>query len=614
MRQFSKSWIATLFLGVLTLSFVTWGIGDMFQGSTSTAVATVGGVGIEQTEFQRDYNNFIQRQGNLTAEQARRANLGSIMLQQNIAQVALDNVARHLRMTVSDEMVSERIRSIPEFVGISGTFDRSVFQQKIGQVGYSEQGFIEAIRHDMARAQLLHAIEGGFEVPTGYARALFAYYTEVRAAEYVTVDAKALPPIATPSDAVLSAYLKAHADRFSTPEYRDVTYAEISPDDVSKDVTVTDQQIQTVYDAAKDKYIIPERRDLEQISFPSKAEAQAAHARIAAGTSFAAIAASRGLAQSDLGLGSRVAGDLDPVEAKIVFALPEGEVSEPIQVTFGWVLVRVVKITPGSVTTLDQARDEIQQNLLRQLTDAKMVDVTNAYNDAVRRGATLTEAAEKVGMRPGRVVAMDGNGLAPDGSKAAAPDDPVFRAQAFKAETGEEGDPFQGKSGSYFVLSVNAVVPPKLEPFEKVRARVIAEWTGEQRAILLKKKATELTAQANREMSIEGAAREIGAKVQASPALTHGTNDATFSSELVRALFAVAPGAAAYGPLGKGEGYIVARVTGIYHPLPPTNSLEFQQGVRAISQNIAEDVVASFAHAARDKQGVKINDKLLATV
>jgi peptidyl-prolyl cis-trans isomerase D len=615
MRQFSKSWISTLFLGALTLSFVTWGIGDMFRGSSSTAVATVGGTSIEQTEFQRDYNNFLRRQAKeLTPEQARRANLGSLLLQQDIAQVAMDNVARKLRMTVSDDTISAQIRGIPDFAGISGTFDRAVFQQKVQQIGYSEQGFIELLRRDLTRAQLLHAAEGGFQVPTGYARALFAYYTEVRAAEYVTVDAKALSPIPPPSDAVLAAYVKAHADRFSTPEYRDVTYAEIGVDDVAKGVAVTDQQIQNAYDASKDKYNIPERRDLEQIPFPSQAEAQAARAKVAAGTSFAEIAASRGQKQSDLELGSRIAADLDPAEAKVVFALPAAGVTDPIKVTFGWVLVRVVKITPGRVTTLDQARDEIKKLLLRQLTDAKMVDIANAYTDAVSGGATLAAAAQKVGMHPGHVAAMDGNGLAPDGSKTVAPDDPTFRAQVFKAEPGEDGDPFQGKSGNYYALSVNAVMPPKLELLDKVRAPAIAEWTGKQRAILLQKKAAELAAQANKDKAIDGIAKAIGAKVQASPALMHSTDDATFSSELVTKLFSVSPGAAVYGALGKGEGYIVARVTGIYHPLPPTDNPEFLEGVRLISQNVGSDVTASFANAARDKQGVTINTKLLNTV
>jgi peptidyl-prolyl cis-trans isomerase D len=615
MREFSKSWISSLFLGALTLSFVAWGVGDIFRGSSSTAVATVGKTAIEQSEFQRDYTNFVRHQGkDFTQEQARRANLGSTLLQQDIARVALDNVTSRLEITISDDMVLTQIRAVPEFAGISGTFDRNVFQQKVGQIGYSEQGFIELMRRDIARGQLMLAVAAGFQIPTGYAKALFAYATELRAAEYVTVDAKALAPIAPPTDAVLAAYVKSHADRFSTPEYRDITYADIGPDDVSKGITVTDQQIQSAYDANKDKYDIPEKRDLEQIPFASQGDAQAARAKIEAGTSFADIAASRGLKQSDLELGARVAADLDPAEAKIVFALPEGGVTESVQVTFGWALVRVVKITPGHLTTLEQAKDEIGKTLMTQLIDAKMGDIANAYMDATSGGASLTAAAQKVGMHTGRVAAIDANGLALDGSKAAIPDDQLFREQAFKAEAGEDGDPFTGKSGHEFVVSVNAVVPPKLKPLDAVRAQALADWTGEQRAKLLQEKAAELAAQANKDNSIDGVAKAIGASVKASPALTHTTSDATFSRALITALYAASPGATVYGPLGKGEGYIVARVTGIFHPLPPTDSPSFQQGVRQISQGIATDVVESFADAARDKQGVTINTKLLDSV
>ena len=50
-----------------------------------------------------------------------------------------------------------------------------------------------------------------------------------------------MPP---PSDAVLAAYVKAHPDRFSTPEYRDADYAAIAPADVMGSITVTDAQIE----------------------------------------------------------------------------------------------------------------------------------------------------------------------------------------------------------------------------------------------------------------------------------------------------------------------------------------------------------------------------------
>ncbi len=619
MRQFSKSWISSLFLGVLSLSFVAWGIGDIFHGSSSTAVATIGGSTIEQEEFKRDYDNYLKRLGEqrgkpVAPEEARRANLGPQLLQQNIARMALDNVVNQLGLTVSDDMVSTMIRSIPSFAGLTGTFDRNTFLQAISKNNYSEKGFIELVRRDLAREQLVHAAEAGFAIPTGYARALFAYSTEVRAADYVTVSAKALSAIAPPADSVLAAYVKSHADKFSTPEYRDVSYAEVGPDDVAKSITVTDAQIASAYEQQKDQYVIPEKRDLEQISFPTQAEADAASAKLRAGQTFDQIAFARGMKLSELPIGTVAAADLDPAQAKAAFALPQDGVTAPIKGAFGYIMLHVVKITPGKTTTLDQAKEELRKKLLQELAQSKLADIANAYTDAVSGGANVAEAAKKVGIRSGHAVAMDSNGLAPDGSKAAAPDDPDFRAQAFRAEVGEDGDLVPAKSGHYYVVMVNGVVPPKLKPLDAVRAPALAAWIEEQRGLLLSKKAEELASLANKGQSLDDIAKTIGATVQSSPALTRQAADATFSPELVNKIFAVPARGAVFGPMGSGGDFIVARVTGILHPVPPTNDPRFRAGVRSISGGVGSDITESLAYSAREKQGVKINQKILTDV
>jgi len=89
-----------------------------------------------------------------------------------------------------------------------------------------------------------------------------------------------VPP---PSDAALAGYVKAHATRYSTPEYRDADYAAIAPSDVMSTITVTDAQIQQDYDAHKSTYVVPEKRDVQQIEFKTEAQAQAARAKMRAG-------------------------------------------------------------------------------------------------------------------------------------------------------------------------------------------------------------------------------------------------------------------------------------------------------------------------------------------
>ena len=59
MHQLSKSWVASLLMGGLALSFVVWGIADVFTGQSAGALATVGSTEISADSFQRTYRNFL---------------------------------------------------------------------------------------------------------------------------------------------------------------------------------------------------------------------------------------------------------------------------------------------------------------------------------------------------------------------------------------------------------------------------------------------------------------------------------------------------------------------------------------------------------------------------
>src|SRR6185437_10079757 len=59
MHQLSKSWVASLLMGGLALSFMVWGIADVFTGQGSSALATVGSTEISSQNFSRTYRNFL---------------------------------------------------------------------------------------------------------------------------------------------------------------------------------------------------------------------------------------------------------------------------------------------------------------------------------------------------------------------------------------------------------------------------------------------------------------------------------------------------------------------------------------------------------------------------
>jgi peptidyl-prolyl cis-trans isomerase D len=619
MRKYTKSWIANIFLGVLALSFVSWGVGDMVSGRTDTSVAKVGGTVIDRSDFSRDFQNAMKQEGarrgeaTLTADEARKLGLGDAVLESKISQTALDNMVKKLGLTVSDAQVVAMIQRIPSFSGLTGQFDRRVFLQAIERFGYSEQGFLELIRADIARSQLSRAIESGFTLPPGYAKLLFAYFFETRAADYIVVEDKALGTIPTPPDATLQAYIKAHADQFSTPEYRDVTYAWLTPADVIAQVKVTDDQIKQAYDENRGTYIVPEKRDVEQINFNSEAAAKAAFDKASKGGKFEDVTNEKG--EKPVAQPALTPQDLDAGAAKAVFAAAKDAVIPPQKLPSGkWAVFKVTAITPGINRTLDQVKEEIRSKLALDGAISKLTDVSNAYTDQSSKGLNLTEAAKAVGMHTGRVQAIDAQGLGPDGKKTAAPDDPEFRELVFRTEAGEEGDPQVTKQNAVYVVAVSGSTPPKLKSLDQVRDRALAAWTAQERARLLKQKAEQLVAQANKEGSLDGAAKAIGATIQKSPRILHNFNDDTFGPALVQALFQVGPGKTAVGPRAKGGGYVVARVTGIVHPQINEKDPRFLMAMQQLGTQAGGSVSESYIAEQRAEQKVVYNRKNIDSV
>ena len=611
MRKFSKSWVSSLFLGALALAFVFWGVGDIFRTGVDTTVAAVGDTKIPQEQYQREYNNEIRVRGQqmgtpITPEMARAMGLPKQVLESMVSRAAIDNIVAKLGVTASDAAISAQVHNMDAFKGPLCTFDHNQFLRAIGQGGFSEQQFIAAIRADTARDQLMKSVQSGFQMPAGYTAAIFTSQNEVRAADYIFVPPSAAGAVTPPTDAQLAAYVKAHAATFSSPEYREVTYAGIGPDDVSSQIKITDDQLKQEYAARQATYVVPEKRDIEQIVFPSQTDAQAARAKIDTGTSFADLATARGLKPAEIKLGALAKADLPDARGDAAFSLPVNGISQPVKGLFGWVLLHVTTITPGVSKSFDQAKDELRQGLLKQLGMAKLIDVSNAYHDATSGGASLADAAKKTGMHLGHIVAVDRNGLTPTGAKADLPNNPDLLAQIFKAEIGEDGDPFQTSDGHTYVVKVDGVTPQKIKPLDAVRAQATEEWTAQARQALLAAKAQGLAAQANQNGNLDTIAKSVGATVQKSPALQRGSSDDVFSQALLQALFTKPAGVAVAAPAGKGDSYIVARTIGVIHRPPPVQDPGYQAGARQLDGMVASDMVDSLAAFARQKQGAKI--------
>src|SRR6202790_5624831 len=105
LRKASSNWlgktIMAVVIGVLIVSFGIWGIADIFRGFGQSTLATVGHTEISLNEFRQLYTDRLQQIGRqfgrpLTMDQARAFGFDRQVLQQTIAEAALDEGARRL--------------------------------------------------------------------------------------------------------------------------------------------------------------------------------------------------------------------------------------------------------------------------------------------------------------------------------------------------------------------------------------------------------------------------------------------------------------------------------------------------------------------------------------
>jgi peptidyl-prolyl cis-trans isomerase D len=169
----------------------------------------------------------------------------------------------------------------------------------------------------------------------------------------------------------------------------------LSPEELGKWQTISDEEARKYYDGHRERYTTPERRHVRQIVFPNEEEAKAAREKIAAGTAFGAIAAERKLKDQDIDLGTVTKAEIiDKAVADAAFSLKTNEVSQPVKGQFGVALVQTLSIEPEKVQPFEQVASDIKREIATERGKNEMANLRDKVEDELAAGSTLAEVAK----------------------------------------------------------------------------------------------------------------------------------------------------------------------------------------------------------------------------
>lgn len=612
-RNSLNSWIVKALFLLLIASFAVWGIGDFVTGGgRERTVARVGDATVSLAEATEAYQRELAQLrrslgGQFEPTGPIRQAIAEAALSRLTALRALDLEAERIGVVVPDDALREAVFAAEVFRGADGRFSRVQFQAFLRNQGLTEQRFLDLLRGDLARGQVVGSVRVGALAPDALAAALFAYRNERRVADLVELPFVAAPAPPEPTEEQLTRYYENNPDLFTAPEYRAVTFLLLTLEDVAREIEIPEAALRAAYEERRTDFSSPERRVIAQVVVRDEEQARAIAEAWAAGAPLANIVAEAEASGGTAGVLGRLSRDEVPLPAlaAAAFALPAGRVSEPIRSPFGWHVVRVEEIEPATERALDEVRDELRAQVARERAADLIYTRANRVEDSIAAGMTLEQVARVHGLRLLTFASIDAGGRGPDGEPLDLDGLPEEALQgAFDAGPGAIPRLTEARDGSFYALSLDGITPPALRPFAAVAAEVRASWEREQRRRAMEEEAAALLAAVREGVALEEAARRRGWTPRRTPPFRRdGAEAGAPPPQMTQALFALARGEATM--IETPSGFLVGSVVAI--EAAGDDRAGRERITREIAGAIADDLEAQFLEALRTRAGVRID-------
>ena len=623
MRSGIGSWFVKIFLGLLVMSFAIWGVGDMFRTAIDTSVAVVGKTKITDFDFTREFNQQLQLLrsqfgGRMDTETALQLGLADTVVNRMVSRAALDHAASDLGLMIPDSHVVREIQSNPAFHNQFGDFDRISFSQILYRMQLSEPQFVEMTRGDIARTELINSLVAGATAPKSLIDALYSHRNEKRGAEFFIIRNSDIKDIGEPDEGALVAYHQDHAENFTAPEYRTVSFITVEVGDLTADIEIGDKEMRSEYIIRADEFGTPEMRKVEQIVIADMEEARELYRKIEGGLDFAQAAFERdGSTLDDILLGTldrvELAEAADETVANVVFALAADAVSEPVETPFGWHIFRVDEIIAGQSRDFEDVVVELRERLTLERATDELYDFANRIDDELAGGASLEDVATTTALRLRTLAPFDRGGRDGNGNQVSGlPRASKFLGAAFDKEIGEDLYLDETDEEGYFVIRLDDIRPRTLKPLDEVREAVVVAWRAEQGDNAARERADKMIEVAAQGGDFAALAEGLGRKVEKAKSFDRNGVGArpAMSRALIVRIFESDSGYA-IAPTIDNDGYIVARITNI----TPGDPRSDEAGLRVVGQNVSrglgDDVLAQYQAALHRELGIRINRALM---
>lgn len=488
-RDRTQGLIVAIIVGLISLTFILWGVESYINAAKRVIVAKVDGDEIPIEEFQKALQRFRRQAETMLGEAFNAAEwdkpeIKSKALDELINDRVLARVVSDARVRVTNAQVARQLLEIPAFQDEKG-FSRTLYEQRVSALGFSQIGFEQQLRDDMAKSQLRNGVAASEFVTREEAQKITALRKQTRDIGYAVISAAEVEKQVTVSEAEMAAYFESHQEDYRRAEKASVEYLEISAAALAAKVDINDDKLRQYFDTNHAAYTLAEERNANHILVQVSQGADAAAVtsaltkandiakRARAGEDFEKLA--KNLSE-DVGskadggsTGFFARGAMAPEFEDAAFKLKVGEISEPLRTKFGWHILKVKEIKAGGLQPFDKVRADVEAAYRNAEGQKAFFEQSEQFSNLVYENSdTLTVAADALGLKTAKTEILTKAELAAKFSDKAA-------AEVFSPEVLSEGmnsAPVELPQNRVVALRVIEHVPSAIPALADVKGQI----------------------------------------------------------------------------------------------------------------------------------------------
>ncbi len=526
-REKSQGTLAWVILTLICVPFALWGINNYLDGGGEKPVASVGDKDFYQRDVNKAYEQYSQ---NLQGMNIDEPTLKAQALQKLIKDEVLLQYVHTEGLVVTDNEARDFIKSLPYFQ-VDGKFSEKQYKSLLGSQRISSTEFVNRIKNALTMEQFQHSVMDSSFATQFDVESFFKIQNQQRDVDYIIVPVSPLNE--QPKSEEITAYYQQHQDLFQTPEQVSVEYVELSLDELSKKVMVTDDKLKAFYEEQKDQYTTPERRKISHIliaindkTTEKQALEKALKAKqdlaskdfsvVAAEVSDDKLTAKKG---GDLGLFNL--GSMEKAFEDAASSLKLGEVSNPVKSAFGYHLIKVTELVPSSVKSFEIAKPEVAKAYQKSQAEnafyeagEKLTEMSYEHPDSLQ---TVADGLSLVVQKSSLFTKDKGEGVATDEK---------IRNAAFSEEVlqGNNSAPIEQPSERLIVLRLLEHKTAAKKDIAEVKDEIAAELVKEKAQHLAFEKAKKIQVSLEAGTSIQSVAGENKVEIKSEKGLVRGKN------------------------------------------------------------------------------------------